>query len=359
MASASRAFLRGRTAARLTFCLALAALGCDDAPKDAGAPAAGSSQPAVTIGDRTLTVGEVDAHVKENLFRQATEEGDPAKLYELRSNAIDQMVDETLLDAEAKRRNIDRDGLLAAEATKAKPVEESEVKALYDRFKDRLGETEYEQVAGQIRTRLGEQRKQEARTAFVAGLRAKGDVAVLLEPPRIEVAADGPSRGPESAPVTIVEFSDYQCPFCKRAEATLRDVLKRYPEQVRLVYRHFPIDGHKDARPAAEAAACAGEQGKFWEFHDQVFQSSPALDAGKLRQLGEQVKLDTNAFDACITEGRHRAKVQADADAGREAGVSGTPAFFVNGIPLSGARSIAEFEKLIDAELARAKPPGA
>jgi protein-disulfide isomerase len=349
---------------RIALALGALALACDAAPKDGapknGAPKdAAAAQPAAKIGDRTITIAEIDERVKESLYEEATESRDPSKIYELRSAAIDQVVDEALLDAEAKARNLDRAGLLAAEEAKAKPVDDAEVKELFDRFKDRLGDTKFEDVAPQIRERLTEQRKAETRTVFVASLREKGNVAILLEPPRIPVTADGPTIGPADAAVTIVEFSDYQCPYCKRAEGSLKQVLAKYPTQVRLVYRHFPLDGHKDAAPAAEAAACADEQGKFWDYHNLVFESSPKLDTKTLRELAEKSKLDLGAFDACVASGKHKAKVAGDLEAGRAAGVSGTPAFFVNGIPLSGARPLEEFSKLIDRELASPKKPGA
>lgn len=327
---------------------------------DAGAPktpaGAEDSKPAARIGERTITIAELDAHIKDGLFEQASEGGDAAKLYELRSEAVEEMINDALVEAEAKLRNTTSEALLESEAAKAPPVEQADVQAFYDQIKARLGDTKLEAVADQIRMRLEQQRHAEAQQAFVQGLREKAEVHVDIEPPRIAVAAEGPSRGPGGAPVTIVEFSDYQCPFCKRAEPTVEQLLKRYPEQVRVVYRHFPLDGHAEARPAAEAAACAEDQGKFWEYHKLVFQNSPKLAKEDLRELAGKAALDVAAFDACVAEGRHKAKVQADLEAGREAGVSGTPAFFVNGIPLSGARSLQEFVKLVDAELAKAKP---
>lgn len=341
-----------RVAASVTFALlAGVTLACDSgARKDA--PDAEPAERAARIGDRTISVADLDAHIKDSLFEETTEGGDPAKLYQLRSEAIEELVDETLLEAEAKTRGTSAEALLEAEGAKAPPVEQAQVQSFYDQIKSRLGDTPLEAVEPQIRARLEHQRRAEAQAAFVASLREKAEVHVDLEPPRIEVAADGPSRGPAGAPVTIIEFSDYQCPYCKRAEPTLAQVLQRYPEQVRLVYRHFPLAGHEQARPAAEAAACAADQGKFWEYHALVFESSPDLDADKLRALAEQAKLDVAAFDACVAAGTHADKVQADFEAGQEAGVNGTPAFFVNGIPLSGARALPEFVKLIERELA-------
>jgi protein-disulfide isomerase len=344
---ASRAL--GRGAAALLALLGVAAC-------DAGRPSAEDAKPAATIGTRTITIAELDAHIKDGLFREASEDRDPGKLYELRSGAIEQMIDEALLDAEAKKRGMSRDDLVKVETTKAKPVEQAEVQAFYDSVKPRLGDTKLEAVADQIRARLEAQRLQETHRALVEGLREQAKIEVKLEPPRIEVAAEGPSRGPAGAPVTIVEFSDYQCPFCKRAEPTVVEVMKRYPEQVRLVFRHFPLDSiHPLARKAAEAAACAEEQGKFWEYHTLLFGKSPQLDAATLKTLAEEAKLDVPGFEACVASGKHKERIERDAEAGKAANVSGTPAFFVNGIPLSGARSVDEFVKLIERELAKPK----
>jgi len=159
--------------------------------------------------------------------------------------------------------------------------------------------------------------------------------------------------GPEDAPVTIVEFSDYQCPYCKRAEPVIKQVLERYPEQVRFVYRHFPLDRiHPQARPAAEAAACADEQGLFWEFHEQLFAPDAKFDDTALEAYAVEAGVDMDGFRSCLGERRTQALVEGDLQAGRSAGVSGTPAFFVNGIRLTGARPFDEFVELIEQELA-------
>jgi protein-disulfide isomerase len=356
MSSRVRSASRGTVPRAIAPWILAVLLGC---PQPQGnAPDPEGAKPAATIGTRTITLAELDQHIKDNLFEQATEGRDKGKLYEVRSEAIESVIDQDLLDAEAKLRGMTTEAMLAAEEAKAKPVDDAEVQAFYDRVKSRLGETKLEAVADQIRQRLQAQRHGEARQAFVKGLRDKAKVAVLLEPPRIVVAAEGASRGPEGAPVTIVEFSDYQCPFCKRAEPTVEQIAQRYPAQVRFVYRHFPLDNiHPLARGASEAATCAEEQGKFWEYHAELFQSSPKLEKEALRQAAEKVKLDVAAFDKCVAERRHHAQIEKDLEAGRAAGVSGTPAFFVNGIPLSGAQPIEKFVDLIDKEIGKAKPP--
>ena len=336
--------------------LALAfALGCE--PKTAAPGATGAKdqgQEAARIGDQVITLGQLDDHVREQLFRQATEDGDPAKLYEVRTQALDELVEQRLVEAEAKARGMSSEDLLQLEERKAPPVTQADVQKLFDQFKNRLGpDAKVETYADQIRARLEAQAQAKARADFVASLREKANVVVALEPPRVKVAATGPSLGPENAPVTIVEFSDYECPFCKRAHPTLKKVLEKYPQQVRFVYRNFPLEMHKNARPAAEAALCAEEQGKFWAYHDLVFESTEPLSAETLRKLAEKAGLDLAKFDPCVKEQRFRAKIDADVADGREAKVSGTPAFFVNGIPLSGARSEKEFTDLIDQELKR------
>jgi protein-disulfide isomerase len=177
-------------------------------------------------------------------------------------------------------------------------------------------------------------------------------VAVLLERPRTPVEAIGPARGPEDAPITIVEFSDYQCPFCRRAEPTIEQVLARYEGKIRFVYRHFPLDRiHPQARGASEAAACADKQGKFWEYHSALFAENAQLERASLDALAEQLELDTAAFASCLEEGQTKELVEKDLQAGSEAGVTGTPAFFINGIPLRGAVPETDFQRIIDQEL--------
>jgi protein-disulfide isomerase len=188
----------------------------------------------------------------------------------------------------------------------------------------------------------------------------------MLEPPRVSVAAEGPSLGPADAPVTIIEFSDFQCPYCGRASNTVKQIHERYPKQVRIVYRHLPLDSiHPHARPAAEAAACANAQSRFWEFHDKIFANQRALSAPDLQRYAKEVGLDVAAFDQCVTERKFQALVDLDLKAANTAAAAagkrslGTPAFFVNGILVSGAKPAEEFYRLIDAELARAGVPPA
>jgi protein-disulfide isomerase len=163
-------------------------------------------------------------------------------------------------------------------------------------------------------------------------------------------------RGNPAAPVVIVEFSDFQCPFCRRVVPTLRGLLDKYKGQVSLAYLDFPLrEIHDQAELAAEASRCAGEQGKFWEFHDLLFGQSSSLARDALVADAQSLGLDRERFGTCLESGKYKAAVEEDFQAGQRAGASGTPAFFINGVPLEGARPAADFEKIIDAELKKRK----
>jgi predicted DsbA family dithiol-disulfide isomerase len=316
-------------------------------------PAADEDTPAARIGADAITVTELDERIKEQLFQRASEGGNPAKLYDLRREALDNLIGERLLEATAAERGTSTGQLLEEAAAQAAVVSDEEVAAFFEANKSRMGERGLEEVRERIRKGLAQRGRAEEQVRFVAGLREEADVEVFLVRPRIAVEPLGPSRGPDDAPVTIVEFSDYQCPYCKRAETVVRALLDRFPEQVRYVYRHFPLDSiHPDARGASEAAVCAEAQGRFWEYHDVLFEKAPAFASEQLVSYAAEIGLDMDAFEGCIEDEATRGRVQQDFAAGQQAGVNGTPAFFVNGISLAGSRPIDAFVELIQSELA-------
>ncbi|MFA6049244.1 MAG: DsbA family protein [Candidatus Micrarchaeia archaeon] len=159
-------------------------------------------------------------------------------------------------------------------------------------------------------------------------------------------------RGSENAKVTIVEFSDFQCPYCARAEGTMQQLLSDYAGKIRLYYRQFPLPFHENALAASEASECAGEQGKFWEYHDKLFENQGALDSANLKKYAGALGLDQKKFDTCLDTGAKKAQVVAETQEGENNGVSGTPAFFINGQLVSGAQPLSVFKQVIDAELA-------
>ncbi|MFP3853433.1 MAG: DsbA family protein [Anaerolineales bacterium] len=162
---------------------------------------------------------------------------------------------------------------------------------------------------------------------------------------------DDPAIGPADAPITIVEFSDYNCPYCtKFHEETFQALLDAYPNQIRFVYRDFPITSQESFR-AAQAAECAGEQDAYWEFHDALFSGSAGLGLDAYQQYAQEIGLDADSLLTCIEEERFASEVEADARYAAELGVTGTPTFFINGVPLVGAQPLSRFTQIIDNEL--------
>ncbi len=171
---------------------------------------------------------------------------------------------------------------------------------------------------------------------------------------RYDIPIDGePALGPDDAPITLVAFSDFECPYCQKWYAeTWPQIQKNYGDQVRLVYRDFPLPMHANAQPAAEAAACAFEQGKYWEYQDLIFNNGGTLGDQTYQEFAQQLGLDTETFKTCYESGRYRTEIEADRDWASELGISSTPTFFVNGIALVGAQPFETFQQVIDMELA-------
>jgi protein-disulfide isomerase len=273
--------------------------------------------------------------------------------YEAKSKALDSLIRLKLVQTEAKKRGVSAEKLIEQEVeSKVADPTDGEVEA-YFWGQNRAGAS-FEEVREQYRASLKQLKLQKARQVYADSLRAKIDVAVLLRPPSVNVAYD-PARvkGDPKAPITIVEFSDFQCPFCKKSESTLHELLTKYNGRVKLAYLDFPLrDIHPQAQSAAEAARCAGEQGKFWEYHDALYADESKLDGAELLARARVLNLDEKSFQSCLNSGKFKSKVEADLQQGSKVGVAGTPGFFVNGVFLSGARSQADFEKIIDSQLA-------
>jgi protein-disulfide isomerase len=282
------------------------------------------------------------------------------QIYTLKQRRLDAMIAERLIAKEAAKRGVSETALLDAEVTsKVGLVTEQEIDAFYAANKALLKDDDATRRE-QVRSRLQSQKVAAQREAFVKTLRSQAKVAVYLAPPlvhRIQVNVDGaPFVGATNAPVTIVEFSDFHCPFCKRAEDTIAQVLSRYGDRVRLVWRDYPIDKlHPQARQAHEAARCAADQGKFWPYQKALF-AGPPRQPDQLPAVAQETGLDVASFKECVASGKHRAAVQKDVEEARRLDVTGTPTFFINGRVLSGAQPLEAFVRVIDDELARSKP---
>jgi protein-disulfide isomerase len=278
------------------------------------------------------------------------------QIYEARQQALGELLNQTLLEKEAKAQGLSTEALLQKEVT-AKVAEPTpaEIDQVWEANKARLPGKTKEQVTPDIVKWLKDQKSQQVQQTYIQGLRSKYKVQVLLEPPRVTVAVDDdPSLGPKDAPVTIVEFSDFQCPFCSRAEATVKAVLEKYKGKVRFVYRDYPLSFHPFAAKASEAAQCANDQGKFWEFHDALYADQSKLAVADMQATAGRLGMDADKFKTCVDSGKYSAEVAKDIQDATKAGVSSTPSFFINGVSVVGAQGPEAFNDIIDQELAKA-----
>ena len=301
-----------------------------------------------TVAGQTIYDEELNSAAQGQMLRLRTQE------YEIKRKALDNLIEEKLLEAEAKKKGIPKEKLLGQEVdSKVQEPTEGELQAYYLALKERYNKP-FDEVKDQLRTGLKQAKIQQVRQDYLKALRAGTEVVVLLTPPKVQVAYDPARlRGSPKAPVMIVEFSDYQCPYCHSVEPTLKELLAKYGDKVSLAYRDFPLSPmHPQAELAAEASRCALEQGKFWEYHDQLFSASN-LDKDALIGYARNLKLDDKQFGSCLTSEKYKAEIDKDVQEGRKAGVSGTPGFFINGVELSGSQPKDAFTRAIDEELAR------
>ncbi|HEY6894639.1 MAG TPA: thioredoxin domain-containing protein [Rhodanobacteraceae bacterium] len=306
-----------------------------------------------TVGSTSITLAQVDQRALEQPAGNFGSVKLSQALYEARRAAVDELVANALIDQEAKTRGMDRSALIEQEITsKVTPVTDTDISTFYDANRARVQGATLDQVRQPIRAYLTQERVQRVREQYLDTLKAKTNVRVLLDPPRQQVsAAKGETKGPANAPIELIEFSDFQCPFCQRANPTVDQVLATYGDRIHFVYRHFPLPSHPNARPAAEASQCAAEQGKFWAYHDKLFANPSRLSEADLKQQAAELGMDSTKFNACVDSHKYKDQIDTDVQAGEAAGVNGTPAFFINGRMINGALPFSEFKRVIDEEL--------
>jgi protein-disulfide isomerase len=320
-----------------------------DQPHGDGSGGPASSAAAATIDGRTITIGELDDSIRERLFSDATAERDPAALYEVRSRALKEMLNEMVVEKAASAANLSPEDYLNQQIEAGGEVPEEEIAAFYEKRINQMGELSLDEM----RDRISDHLKQKRSVKIIRDLRDQAAAEIMLEPARVEVEAIGHSRGPDDAIVTIIEFSDFHCPYCGRVVKTIDKVLAKYPTQVRFVFRNLPLGIHPRAIAAAEAAACAGNQGNFWDYHDLIFRDRKADSDEDFELHASRLGLDMQVFRQCVQDRETQQIVEADIAAAESIRISGTPSFVINGIALHGAQGLKAFSEVIDSEIAR------
>jgi protein-disulfide isomerase len=299
---------------------------------DINTPNLNSEAVVATIGGQPLKAGPINERLKPIIYDMRLQ------AYEFTRQQAEQMLNNMLLLEEGRRRNIGPEEIVRTEVSdKVRAPTEAEVAKFYEENKSRIS-GDLNSVRHQVAAYLQEQDRNRLEEALSARLRKNANIRWLIsEPPQpvLNISVDDdPSRGPANAPVTIVEFTDFQCPACAAMHPVLEEVLKSYGDKVRFVVRDFPLDRHENARKAAEAANAANAQGKFFEYIALLFKRQQALDIPSLKKYASELGLDRARFDAALDRGAYAAEVQGDIEAGEMYGVNVTPTIFINGVQL-------------------------
>lgn len=281
------------------------------------------------VNDKQITNADIENSLRPLIFNVQEE------VYALRKQDLELKVNDTLLTQEAQKKGVTTRGLLDTEVNAKVPrVTDAQAQTFYDQNKDRIS-GEFAQVKPQIIQYLQESKDQEATLAFAEQLRRAATIQMNLTAPESPVFSigtdDQPTKGGAKASVTVVAFTDFECPSCARQHPVLDRIVSEFGDRVRLVVRDFPLSQHANARKAAEAAEAAREQGKYWEYASVLFRNQSALSSDKLRQYASELGLDRARFDASLDSGKFAEKVQRDIVDGRKLGINGTPTLYING----------------------------
>jgi len=307
-----------------------------------------------TGGDSSAIVATVDGH---SLTRADLDKREPAELmqaqykyYLAERQAVEKLIDDEAVASQARKESISVDELMHRHVDSTlKTPSDSDLKAVYEVMQT---DQPFEKVKDQLKEQIMDRRRDKARKAFVESLRKQENAQVMLDSPSAQVATTGaPSLGPANAPVKIIEFADYQCPYCKQVHPDLQRLREEFPQQTVLVYEDFPLPMHPFAEKAAEASHCAEEQNKFWEYHDALFQHNGPLDADALKGISHSLNLDQAKFTQCLDSGKEAPTVAKGLAEGKKLGLTGTPTFFINGHMAAGATKYDALKELVTHQL--------
>lgn len=327
----------------------------------AGTPAAGAAE--ATVAGEAVAVAQLDGRlVTRNEFEQKTAK----KLFQARNEffkaetqALKDYVDQLLVDKQAREEGLSEQELFDKHVVATLPADPSD-ESLRVYYEGLDVEKPFKEVRDQILNHLRQRRIERAKQAYLAELRQNAEIELLLTAPRASVSIDGsPVSGPADAPVLLVEFADYECPYCQQIQPQLERLRNDYEGRLAFVYKDMPLPNHANAQKAAEAAHCAGAQGKYWQLHDILAQSKQ-LELPHLKRLARSIGLDGESFDGCLDSGEKAPVVNASLEEAKSLGLEGTPSFFINGRFLSGALTYEELQAVVEEELVRqqARPSG-
>jgi protein-disulfide isomerase len=335
---------------------ALVSLACSSAQSEPRTESQGPSDTTgvlATVDGQPLTVSDLPEEVQARL--KALEFQYLSQRHQLLDGAVQGLLAQRLLEEEAEKQGVSLNELVIGLTAEDISVTDEEIAAWYRRNRSRLGGRSLEELSADIERMLIDTERNRILDSHVTKLEEQKDVVLLLNTPRAELDNNNAAKlGSDRAPVTIVEFSDFECPYCRVYMETLYAIRDEYEDEVQIVFRHFPLSIHSNAPKAAEASLCALEQGKFWELHDLMFNEQRRLGVADLKEKASRLDLDQEAFASCLDSGRHAQQVALDMMEGQSFGVEGTPATFINGVPVSsGALSYDMLAEMIEQELKR------
>ena len=316
---------------------------------------ASSSESAVAarFGDTVITEAEVEEAAGGQLL------GLYQQIFQAKDQQLRLMIFNQLVVDAAAAEGISREAYLEREVVgKIPEPSEAQIQQVLNQYRSQLPPDEAQarqQVVAFLKQQIGQQQETDLRTRLFDAAK----VEILLDPPRVKpvIEAHNPMRGPADAPVVLIEYTDYQCPYCDRAQPTIIAVRERYGDSVVHVFKNLPLPMHQQATLAAEAALCAADQGKFWELHDWLFANKSNISHDTLVAQAEVIPLDIQVFTECISSRVHKDQVESDAEEAASFGIRGTPGFVINGRILTGAQPLDQFIAVIDDELKRVGKP--
>jgi protein-disulfide isomerase len=307
---------------------------------------------AAKVGDMEVTNAELQDGIESDLYEAES------KVFEIKFNRLKSLLLQKYMDKDPRKKGMSNDEFLEKHISKEVVISEKEIEAF---IKDQNIPAEHinPQVKEKIKSYLEMERKKEAVDKWIADQTKKTPVEVYIPKPRrptfnVEVG-NAPFAGGKDAKVTIVEYSDFQCPFCAKGADILKEIKKKYGNKVKIAFKNFPLPFHNHAEQAAVAGLCANEQGSeyFWKMHDAMFANQDSLDPEGLKKTAKTIGLKSEGFEKCLTENKYLPQVKADMEDGRKVKVKSTPTFFINGQLINGAQPMDVFAEIIDEELAR------